>query len=82
MDAAGNLSNIKMMLFIILEFLLLILKVLYYICEEVYRLFVSREKKSVTGEVVLVCSIFAIHVSSHDASVDLYSHKEKYLIYI
>lgn len=36
------------------EFLLLILKILYYICEGTYRLLVPIKKKSVAGEVVLI----------------------------
>ncbi|XP_011143005.1 short-chain dehydrogenase/reductase family 16C member 6 isoform X2 [Harpegnathos saltator] len=46
--------NIKEVLSDILNFLFLLLKILYYICEGVYRLFVPKKKKCVTGEIVLV----------------------------
>ncbi|XP_020300394.1 short-chain dehydrogenase/reductase family 16C member 6-like [Pseudomyrmex gracilis] len=39
---------------VLVQILSVILKVLYYICESVYRLFVSAEKKNVAGEIVLV----------------------------
>ncbi|XP_032671620.1 short-chain dehydrogenase/reductase family 16C member 6-like [Odontomachus brunneus] len=54
MNDTGNFSSIKGILFIILKLLVLILKVLYYICEGTYRLFVPRQKKDVSGEVVLI----------------------------
>lgn len=37
------------------DIVLLVLKVLYYICESVYKFFVPTEEKSVVGEIVLVC---------------------------
>lgn len=40
---------------ILADVLLLILKILYYICESVYKFFVPPEEKSVAGEIVLVC---------------------------
>lgn len=40
---------------VLADVLLLILKILYYICESVYKFFVPTEEKSVTGEIVLVC---------------------------
>lgn len=40
------------------DVLLLILKILYYICESVYKFFVPTEEKSVVGEIVLVCIKF------------------------
>ncbi|XP_011256647.1 short-chain dehydrogenase/reductase family 16C member 6 [Camponotus floridanus] len=36
------------------DVLLLILKILYYICESVYKFFVPTEEKSVVGEIVLI----------------------------
>lgn len=43
---------------VLADILLLILKILYYICESVYRFFIPSEEKSVAGEIVLVCNIF------------------------
>lgn len=40
---------------IIADVLVLIFKILYYICESIYKLFVPAEEKSVVGEIVLVC---------------------------
>jgi len=45
------------------EILLLILKVIYYICEDVYRLIIPPKKKSVAGEIVLVRTKFLIRIS-------------------
>ncbi|XP_024878205.1 short-chain dehydrogenase/reductase family 16C member 6-like [Temnothorax curvispinosus] len=42
------------MLLLLAEILFLILKVVYYICEDVYRLIVPTKKKSVAGEIVLI----------------------------
>ncbi|XP_012529097.1 short-chain dehydrogenase/reductase family 16C member 6 isoform X2 [Monomorium pharaonis] len=39
---------------ILADVLLLILKILYYICESVYKFFVPAEEKSVAGEIVLI----------------------------
>ncbi|KAL6436710.1 hypothetical protein ACFW04_004860 [Cataglyphis niger] len=39
---------------ILADVLLLILKILYYICESVYKFFVPTEEKSVAGEIVLI----------------------------
>ncbi|XP_025986216.1 17-beta-hydroxysteroid dehydrogenase 13 isoform X2 [Solenopsis invicta] len=39
---------------ILADVLLLILKILYYICESVYKFFVPAEEKSVSGEIVLI----------------------------
>jgi len=39
---------------ILADVLLLILKILYYICESVYKFFVPPEEKSVVGEIVLI----------------------------
>lgn len=39
---------------ILADFLLLLVKILYYIGEGIYRLFVPIEEKSVAGEIVLV----------------------------
>ncbi|XP_020289483.1 short-chain dehydrogenase/reductase family 16C member 6-like isoform X2 [Pseudomyrmex gracilis] len=39
---------------VLADVLLLILKILYYICESVYRFFVPAEEKSVAGEIVLI----------------------------
>ncbi|KAM0726586.1 Short-chain dehydrogenase/reductase family 16C member 6 [Formica fusca] len=39
---------------VLADVLLLILKILYYICESVYKFFVPTEEKSVTGEIVLI----------------------------
>lgn len=39
---------------ILADFLLLLIKILYYIGEGIYRLFVPAEEKSVAGEIVLV----------------------------
>ncbi|XP_011692672.1 PREDICTED: short-chain dehydrogenase/reductase family 16C member 6-like isoform X3 [Wasmannia auropunctata] len=39
---------------ILADVLLLILKLLYYICESVYKFFVPAEEKSVAGEIVLI----------------------------
>jgi len=45
------------------DVLLLILKILYYICESVYKFFVPTKEKSVVGEIVLICIKFTkIHV--------------------
>ncbi|XP_011699710.1 PREDICTED: short-chain dehydrogenase/reductase family 16C member 6-like, partial [Wasmannia auropunctata] len=41
-------------LFLLAEILLLVLKIVYYICEDVYRLIVPPKKKNVAGEIVLV----------------------------
>lgn len=40
---------------VLADVLLLILKILYYICESIYKFFVPSEEKSVVGEIVLVC---------------------------
>ncbi|XP_071627291.1 short-chain dehydrogenase/reductase family 16C member 6-like isoform X2 [Temnothorax longispinosus] len=42
------------MLLFLAELLFLILKVVYYICEDIYRLIVPTKKKSVAGEIVLI----------------------------
>ncbi|XP_014481189.1 PREDICTED: short-chain dehydrogenase/reductase family 16C member 6-like [Dinoponera quadriceps] len=39
---------------VLADVLLLILKILYYICESVYKFFVPTEEKSVVGEIVLI----------------------------
>ncbi|XP_029166761.1 short-chain dehydrogenase/reductase family 16C member 6-like [Nylanderia fulva] len=39
---------------VLADVLLLILKILYYICESVYRFFIPAEEKSVVGEIVLI----------------------------
>jgi len=39
---------------ILADILLLILKILYYICESVYKFFIPTKEKSVAGEIVLV----------------------------
>lgn len=39
---------------ILADVLLLILKILYYICESVYKFFIPTEEKSVVGEIVLI----------------------------
>ncbi|KAL0109613.1 hypothetical protein PUN28_014574 [Cardiocondyla obscurior] len=39
---------------VLADIMLLILKILYYICESVYRFFVPAEEKSVAGEIVLI----------------------------
>jgi len=40
---------------VLADILLIILKILYYICESVYKFFIPPEEKSVAGEIVLVC---------------------------
>lgn len=65
MSESRNVSNVKEILFIIAEFLLLVLKIIYYICEATYKLIVPKKEKIVTGEIVLVCTIFVIHVPFH-----------------
>lgn len=42
---------------VLTDLLLLILKILYCICESIYKFFVPTKEKSVTGEIVLVCTI-------------------------
>ncbi|XP_025157211.1 short-chain dehydrogenase/reductase family 16C member 6 [Harpegnathos saltator] len=54
MSEVDKTLNNKILLSNIPEFLFLILKIFYYICEGVYRLIVPREEKSVVGEIVLV----------------------------
>jgi len=46
--------KIRDALLLLAEILLLILKILYYICEGVYRLIILPKKKSVTDEIVLI----------------------------
>jgi len=48
---------LKHSLLLLAEILLLILKVIYYICKDVYRLIIPLKKKSVAGEIVLVRTI-------------------------
>lgn len=43
------------------EIFVLLLKILYYICESAYELFAPVKRKSVTDEIVLVCKKFTIY---------------------
>jgi len=56
---------LKHSLLLLAEILLLILKVVYYICKDVYRLIIPPKIKSVAGEIVLVRTKFLIHMHSY-----------------
>ncbi|XP_011692756.1 PREDICTED: uncharacterized protein LOC105452902 [Wasmannia auropunctata] len=57
MDNESNQTNVIKIyssLLLLAEILLLILQVVYYICEDICKLIVPPKKKSVTGEIVLI----------------------------